>query len=147
MDNNQILDDILTKIKKSIINYDSPSFNRTYIEIKAKDIISVSDILFNQYNARFITASGFDNIKDMQIFYHFAFDKNNLIITLKVILKINNPEIDSISNLFPAAIWIEREMRELLGIEFKGLKETKHLLLPDNWPKNNFPLKHEVLDD
>jgi len=147
MENKQILEEILTKIKKSIINYDSPSFNRTYIEIKPKDIITVSDILFNQYGARFIIATGFDNITDMQIFYHYGLDKYNMVITIKVVLKSKNPEIESLSNLFPASIWIEREMRELLGIEFIGLEDTKHLLLPDNWPENNFPLRHEVLDD
>jgi NADH-quinone oxidoreductase subunit C len=41
----------------------------------------------------------------------------------------------------PAAEWIEREMWELLGIKFLGHPDLRHLLLSDDWPEDNFPLR------
>jgi len=39
--------------------------------------------------------------------------------------------------------WIEREMRELLGITFEGHPDPRRLLLPDNWPDGVYPLRQD----
>ena len=46
--------------------------------------------------------------------------------------------------LCPAAEWIEREMWELLGIDFKNHPDMRHLLLDDDWPEGNYPLRRSV---
>jgi NADH-quinone oxidoreductase subunit C len=58
-----------------------------------------------------------------------------------VIADKKNPRIDSITPLFPGADWIEREMWEMLGIEFTGHPDMKKLLLCDDWPQGNYPLR------
>jgi NADH-quinone oxidoreductase subunit C len=55
----------------------------------------------------------------------------------------DNPEVDSITPLFPGAEWIEREMWEMLGIKFKGHPNLKRLLLSDDWPEGKYPLRHK----
>jgi len=39
------------------------------------------------------------------------------------------------------ALWIEREMHELLGVNFPGHPNLKKLLLPDDWPDGVYPLR------
>jgi len=56
----------------------------------------------------------------IEILYHFAHDRANRFVNLRVVLDAQRPSIDSIAVRVPAADWIEREMHELLGIEFKG---------------------------
>ena len=51
----------------------------------------------------------------------------------------------------PATEWIEREIHELLGVEFRNHPDMRHLLLADDWPADNHPLrkdwKVEMLND
>lgn len=134
---------ILSKISEFVKNYDSPSFNRGYVEIEAKDILPVFNSLYNDLDARFITATGFDTSKNIEIFYHFDFDKSNYVLTVKTTLLRENPSIDSLSKIFDGALWIEREMHELLGIDFVGHPNLKHLILPENWEDGNYPYRRE----
>jgi NADH:ubiquinone oxidoreductase subunit C len=58
----------------------------------------------------------------------FIFVNNNLFLTKS---KIHNTNyfIDSITELFPAANWLEREAAELSGINFSGKKDLRNLML------------------
>jgi NADH-quinone oxidoreductase subunit C len=49
--------------------------------------------------------------------------------------------LESIAEICPAAEWIEREIWELLGVEFEGHPDLRHLLLDDNWPADDYPLR------
>jgi len=77
----------------------------------------------------------------LEILYHFTLEDINLLISLRVKLPKDNPEIDSLAPVFEGANWIEREMHELLGINFKGHPDLRRLLLPENWPEGVFPLR------
>lgn len=134
---------ILSKLNEFIKTYDSTSLNRGYIEIEPKDLINVVDLLYNSLSARFITATGFDNSKEFEIFYHFSFDSSNYVLTLKVVIPYENPVIQSLSTLFDAALWIEREIHEFFGIDFIGHPDLAHLLLPEEWEEGNYPYRRE----
>jgi Ni,Fe-hydrogenase III component G len=78
--------------------------------------------------------------------YHWALDNEDCIVTFRILLDHAEPKLDSIALMCPAAEWIEREMWELLGIHFNGHPDLRHLLLADDWPKGNYPMRrnHEV---
>lgn len=42
---------------------------------------------------------------------------------------INNNQINSLSNIYPAATWSEREMQDMFCVKFINLKDTRRLLL------------------
>lgn len=44
------------------------------------------------------------------------------------------PTAPSLSNLYEAAIFSERECWDLLGVRFAGLKDHRRILMPENWP-------------
>jgi len=134
---------VISKIGKAIKNYESPSSNRGYIEIESEDVLTVFDSLYNTLSARFITATGFDTSKKIEIFYHFDFDRYNYVLTVKTALSREDPSIDSTSKISDSALWIEREMHELLGIDFIGHPDLKHLLLPEDWEEGNYPYRRE----
>jgi len=67
-----------------------------------------------------------------------------VIFSVRALLKDKDkPEIDSLAQLFPGAEWIEREIWELLGINFSGHPNLRHLLLIDEWPQGEYPLRHQ----
>jgi len=77
----------------------------------------------------------------MEILYHFTFDEVNLTTTFRTKLDKNHLEIESLAPLFKGADWIEREIHEMLGINFKGHPNLTRLLLPDEWPEGVYPLR------
>ena len=99
--------------------------------------------MFKDLGARFNIASGIDCRRHIEILYHFTFDDINLTVSLRVILSRDTPRIDSLAKTFEAANWIEREMHELLGIDFTGHPDLRKLLLPENWPDGSYPLRYD----
>jgi Ni,Fe-hydrogenase III component G len=143
MTREKLLRNIQGKFKKDIIEVFDKSPKRIYVEIKPEAIVQVANYIFKDLGARFNIASGLDLRKHMEILYHFTIEEINLVISLRVKLDKSSLEIDSLSPHFEAANWIEREMHELLGINFKGHPDLRRLLLSDEWPKDVYPLRRD----
>lgn len=139
----EVLGDLRKKFKDDIIEvFDKPP-KKVYIEIKQESLVKVASYIFKDLKARFNTASGVDIRNHMEILYHFLIEDINLLISLRVKLQKSKLEIDSLSPIFEGANWIEREIHEILGINFKGHPDLKRLLLPDDWPDGVYPLRRD----
>ncbi len=139
-----IQDEIKNRLGSKVINWHEHSPRRIYISIKPQDLKEIVYLLFRELKLRFVTASGQDTPEGLEILYHFSFDSTGEIISLRVLIEDKKkPEIESLAPMFVGAEWIEREMWELLGINFKGHPNLKHLLLIDEWPEGKFPLRHK----
>ncbi len=139
----EVLKDIRERFKEDILDIIDKSPKRVYIEIKPDSIREVAKYIFKDLGARFNIASGVDAREHMEILYHFTFEDINLLISFRVKLEKSKLEIDSLASVFEGANWIEREIHELLGINFKGHPDLRKLLLPDNWPKGVYPLRRD----
>jgi NADH-quinone oxidoreductase subunit C len=51
------------------------------------------------------------------------------------------PVIDSVTDLFYAANWHERECYDLFGIRFEGHPDLRRIMLPDRW--DGYPLRRD----
>ena len=143
MTREEVLDDLRKKFKDDIIEVFDKSPKRVYVEIRPDSIVQVASYIFKDLKARFNTSSGVDLRYHMEILYHFLIEDINLLISLRVKLQKPKLEIDSLVPVFEGANWIEREMHEILGINFKGHPDLKRLLLPDDWPDGVYPLKRD----
>ncbi|HOL21225.1 MAG TPA: NADH-quinone oxidoreductase subunit C [bacterium] len=114
---------------------------RIYITVDRKDIKECARIIFKDLDARYIIATGIENFDNFEILYHFGLDKDGVIVALRVYLDKEKPEVESLVDIVPGISYIEREMWELLGINFTGHPDMKHFLLRDDWGKGNYPLR------
>ena len=143
MNRQELLQVLRQRFSEEIISVFEKSPKRFYIQIQPDAIVRLAQYLFKEIRARFIIASGVDGRNQMEILYHFTVEEINLVISLRVILPKTKLEIASLTSVFTAAHWIEREIHELLGINFVGHPKLKRLLLPEDWPEGVYPLRKD----
>jgi len=142
----EIKEVIKSTLGQRIIEWKEVSPKRVYCSIDKKNIYECVKLLFKDFGLRFCTASGIDIPGGFEILYHFSADRTGEIYSLRIKIDTEPPTVDSITPLFPGAEWIEREMWELLGIQFSGHPNLKRLLLADEWPQGEYPLRRSNKD-
>ncbi|QJC38279.1 NADH-quinone oxidoreductase subunit C/D [Enterobacteriaceae endosymbiont of Donacia marginata] len=79
---------------------------------------------------------------DFSLFYYLISINRNSDIIIKIPLKENDLNINTITNFFKNANWYEREIWEMFGINFLNHPNLSHILLPKNW-NYGFPLRKD----
>ena len=124
------------------ISVDERSKSRVYVNVPDKTLaLEVVKFLFRDCRLRFSIATGVDVREGIEMLYHMADDRWGLRISVRTLAKKPFPELPSATAFMPAAEWIEREIHELLGVNFTGHPNLKRLLLPDDWPEGRHPLR------
>ncbi len=139
----EIVKSIKDKFGVKIQRFHEKSAKRIYADIDRRDISDMVRFIFKDLGARFNIATAIDNPDNIEMMYHFNFDRLSLVFTIRAYVPKNDCVVDSILPIMKGAEWIEREIHELFGVEFKGHPDIKPLLLPDNWPKDKYPLRKE----
>lgn len=67
-------------------------------------------------------------------------------VTIKVLVNGEVPEFPSVTPKVPAAVWGEREVRDMYGVIPVGLPDERRLVLPDDWPEDLYPLRKDSMD-
>jgi len=133
---------IKEKFGSKIENWLEHSKNRIYFTLDKAYVREAANFLFKDLGLRLATATASDLPAGFEMIYHYSDDKTGVIYSLRAFIKgKESPEIDSISTVFKAAEWIEREIWELFGINFKNHPDLRHLLLVDDWPENEYPMR------
>jgi NADH-quinone oxidoreductase subunit C len=117
---------------------------RLYIRVPRERIADVARYLHRERGMRLAICTGIDTRDGYEVLYHFSEDQTGTMYTIKVVAPKDDPRIESLATWFPAADWIEREMHELLGIDFPGHPNMAPLLTSDtDWDKTRFPLRRD----
>ncbi|ACY85728.1 NADH-quinone oxidoreductase subunit C [Edwardsiella piscicida] len=67
-------------------------------------------------------------------------------ITVKALVDAATREYPSVTPRVPAAVWGEREVRDMYGLIAVGLPDERRLVLPDDWPDDLYPLRKDAMD-
>jgi len=126
---------------------DLPGDERLFVFVDPGAIKAICQYIFRDLDARYVTSIGADDRPfsgKYLVAHNFAFDRERLVASVLTYLPAEDPKLDSISDVVPAANWAEREFRDLVGIEPVGHRYPKRLVLPDGWPDGAHPLRKDV---
>ena len=135
---------ISNKFSGSIIENDELSKNQ--IEIKGSKWLEVAtfmrdnpDLSFDQLEC--ITGVDMGEESNLQSRYNL----HSMEYRHKVEIVINhdrkNPEISSVEQVWRIGDWFERETYDMFGISYKGHRDLRRILCPDDW--EGWPLRKD----
>jgi NADH-quinone oxidoreductase subunit C len=89
--------------------------------------------------------------EQLGVVYHLQSFVNNHRIRIKTFTELNDPKIPTITTIWPAANWMERETYDFFGIQFEGHPNLKRILNMDemtDFPlRKEFPLEDQTRED
>ena len=143
--NQKELNNRLSEIKNKLIAVERPTDDRVYLLCEAENSYEINKFLFEDVPLRFVIATGIDSDDCFEVLYHYSYDQTGCVITLKAFIRDReNPAIESIAPFLPAAEWIEREIHDILGIDFRNHPDMRRLILADDWPEGVYPERKEA---
>ena len=140
----KINSELTTKINESKIKH-----GQLYLTIDNEDLLDVILFLKTNKDTKFrqlidITAVDYlENPKRFKIVYLFLSHEINQRIILNYFIN-ENEVISSLTKIFPAANWMEREVFDMYGIKFKDHPDLRRILTDygfEGYPlRKDFPL-------
>ncbi|MBN1291147.1 MAG: NADH-quinone oxidoreductase subunit C [Candidatus Latescibacteria bacterium] len=143
MSEEKALSSIQNKFGSTLANVFQKNKRRVYITVDKKDVPAVCRFMFENLGGRLAIATAIDTRSGMEILYHFVFPKEYQVITVKTKVKKSSMEIESIAPFLDAANWIEREMHDILGLNFTNHPDMRRILMADDWPEGDYPLRRD----
>jgi NADH:ubiquinone oxidoreductase subunit C len=119
------------------------SHKRVYIRVSRENVKKLAQIIFRDLKAKFSIASGLHIREGFEVLYHFTFDKDQFICTLRTLAPHDDPKLDTLTSIIPGALWIEREIYDILGVKFTGHPNLKRLVKAEHLAENEFPFRKD----
>lgn len=150
MNTSSLLDSGKILLEKWVESSNSPEENRLDIWVSLENFRSAVQSIVENHWGYLMTITGMDIVSDMnqeknnqpgqlEALYHFA--NEAAIITIRVSVPYDNPQIESICDFIPSATIYEREAIELFGFDIVNTPNREKLVLPDSWPEGVYPLR------
>jgi Ni,Fe-hydrogenase III component G len=138
----EIVENLKRDLGEKAIELSNPDVRRIFVKVAPRDLLPAITLLRDKYGCAYLaTISGVDKGDAFEFLYHFASPVAN--INLRTECPRSEPRISSICAVIPGAVLYERELQDMFGVLVEGLPDPRPLVLPDDWPAGNYPLRKD----
>tara|TARA_B110000027_G_scaffold31144_1_gene34307 strand:+ start:143 stop:751 length:609 start_codon:yes stop_codon:yes gene_type:complete len=144
----KINSELTTKIKESEIKHE-----QLYLSINSEDLIDVTLFIKSNENTKFrqlidVTVVDYpENTQRFKVVYLFLSHEFNQRIILSYLIS-ENEVIPSLTSIYPAANWMEREVFDMYGVKFKDHPDLRRILTDYGFEghplRKDFPLSGQT---
>jgi NADH-quinone oxidoreductase subunit C len=109
------------------------------VTVARQDLRRVVDFLRTDADLKFdflsdLTATDhFPNEPRFAVIYHLLSISKRLVVRLRTWVDGADPQVASVTSIWPTANWHEREVFDLFGIRFEGHPDLTRIVLPLDW--------------
>ncbi len=152
-------DNIITILKEKyedqVLLIETP-YNFLTITLKKEKVVDIIRYLYNHPTAQFqylTTLCGihYPDLNQIAVMYQLHNLVANQQIRLKIYLPMENLVTPTLTTVFPAANWLERETYDFFGVNFIGHPNLKRILNVDEmiiFPmRKEYPLEDQTRED
>jgi Ni,Fe-hydrogenase III component G len=136
-----LVGEVIERLGDAVVEVQQCEPRRGIARIDPRRTVEVARTMIAMEGSRLATATGIEVRDGIDVLYHWAFEPAGVVVTLKVLAPRPDMAADSIANVVPAANWIEREIHDLLGANFRNHPDMRRLVLDDTWPEGVYPLR------
>ncbi|WP_294962610.1 NADH-quinone oxidoreductase subunit C [uncultured Gilliamella sp.] len=153
--NQQLLgDNYVTQVRNrfphAVIEEERQTYNQLTITIDLNSLPQIVAYLYYELGGWLPVLFGNDERSlngHFAIYYALSMEEGEKCwIVVKALVDPIRAEFPSVTPLVPAAVWGEREIRDMYGLTPVGIPDARRLVLPDDWPDELYPLRKDTMD-
>jgi len=146
MESIQILERIKAKFAERVLEI-SDKQPDPFAVVDPKSIVEIGRFLHDDPELAMdclSNESGVDYKDRVEVVFHlFSYSKRHGTV-LKVKLPRENPSVATLESVWKSANWMEREIFDLLGVNFEGHSDMRRILMPEDWV--GYPLRKDFVE-
>jgi NADH-quinone oxidoreductase subunit C len=151
----QVISSIREKWESDILSVETP-YDFLTVNFKKENIIELIRFLYDHPVAKFqylTTLSGihYPDIKQIAVMYQLHSLVNNWRLRIKIYLPEEDPVTPTLTTVFSAANWMERETYDFFGVKFTGHPDLRRILNVEDmiiFPlRKEYPLEDQTRED
>ncbi len=158
--NQEIVEDLATHFGEILSEFEEPNGLLTFTA-NASNILEILEYLNQSDRLRFRFLTDITGIhypdakgKELCVVYHLHSFENGVRVRIKCYIPIAQPDIQTVTSLYPSANWMERETFDFFGVQFTGHSNLKRILNMDDMDyhpmRKEYPLedatRHDKID-
>jgi membrane-bound hydrogenase subunit beta len=123
-------------------------FRSLWVEVKKSAFRdAVEHICHLQEYPHLAIISSSDLGAEVELIYHFTIYYGHHLEELSLGLRVKVPKSDlkipTITDLIHGAVFTEREIQEMMGVEVVGIPDKRRLFLPEDFPEGVYPWRKD----
>ncbi|WJV63961.1 hydrogenase large subunit [Pectobacteriaceae bacterium CE70] len=138
------------KFPATVLEEEWQTHNQLTLTVKLNMLPEVVEFLYYQNGGWLSVLFGNDERSlngHFAVYYVLSMEEGEKCwVVVKALVNPTVPEFPSVTPRVPAAVWGEREVRDMYGLIPVGLPDERRLVLPDDWPDELYPLRKDSMD-
>lgn len=130
------------KLGAKVLEFSVKSPRQMFVTVAPENLIEAMRVFKHDIGLYHLsTITGRDTGEKLEALYHLAMEGTEL--TVRSQTDRSNPKLPTVIPVYPGAVFYEREVHDLVGIDIEGHPDLRPLVLPEDWPQGVCPLRKD----